>query len=49
MVQVEVCATMEPQEQEVPIEQVPDEPLDQIGHPPTRKDPMPGESMVPYA
>ena len=48
MVQVEIHAPMESPEQEVFIEsQVPDDPLGQIGYPPTPKDPIQEESGVP--
>ena len=47
MVQVEVHASMEPPEPEVLIKpQAPYEPLDQIGHPPTPKNPIPEESGI---
>ena len=48
VVQAEVHVLMEPPKPEVTIEsQIPNEALDQVGHPPTPKDPIQGESEVP--
>ena len=48
MVQAVVHAAMEPPEPEVPTEaQKPDEPLDQVRHPPAPEDPIDQETEVP--
>ena len=48
MVHAEIHAPMEPSELEVQIEsQIPDEALNQVGHPPAPKDPVQEEKEVP--